>query len=115
MNKGRKIAGWVLTILAVIMPTWGVIGKLSNADMIEHMTRLGYGDWLTIIAMGECAGVVTFLIPKTMKIGTLLLTALLGGAIAAHIGHGESFGMQSTVLILVWIATFLRAPDFFKS
>ena len=114
MNKSRKILGWVVTILAALMPAWGVIGKFSNADMQAHMTKLGYGDWLQIIAVGEFLAVVLFVLPKTGKIGILLISALMGGAIAAHMGNGESFMMQATVLVLAWIAAFLRYPEFLR-
>ncbi len=112
MNKQKKIIGWVITFLATIMPAWGVIGKFTNVPMQEHMTSLGYGDWLSIIAIGELIAVVLFVLPKTGKIGILLMSALMGGAIAAHMGHGESFVMQSIVLILAWVATFIRYPEF---
>lgn len=114
MSKQRKIIGWVITIVAAIMPAWGVIGKFTNADMINHMTSLGYGDWLTPIALGELLAVVLFLMPKTGRIGTILMTALMGGAIAAHMGHGESFTMQSIVLILTWVAAYIRYPEFLR-
>ena len=114
MNKQRKIIGWVITILAAIMPSWGVIGKLSNAGMQAHMTSLGYGDWLNIIALGELITVLLFILPKTGKIGILLMSSLMGGAIAAHMGHGESFTMQSIVLILAWAAAFFRYPEIFN-
>ena len=103
--------GWVFTALAALMPFWGVIGKFTNADMQGHMTSLGYRDWLPIIAIGELIAVVLFIIPKTGKIGILLMSALMGGAIAAHMGHEESFVMQSTVLVFAWVAAFLRYPE----
>ena len=112
MKNSKKIIGWVLTILAIIPPAWGVIGKLSNAEMQTHMTALGYGDWLSIIAFGEFMAVLLFVIPKTGKIGILLMSSLMGGAIAAHMGHGESFAMQATVLVLAWAAAFVRYPEF---
>ena len=112
MNKKRKTLGWIITIIAVIMPGWGVIGKFSNAPMIEHMTALGYGNWIKIIAIGELLAVVLFVLPRTGRLGILLMSSLMGGAIAAHMGHGEPFIMQSIVLILAWIAAFIRYPEF---
>ncbi len=111
MSKQRKSIGWVVTILAVLMPTWGVIGKFTNSEMQGHMTSLGYGDWLNTIAIGELIAVVLFILPKTGKIGILLMSALMGGAIAAHMGHNETFTMQSMVLILSWTAAFIRYPE----
>ena len=112
MNKQRKIIGWVITVIAALMPAWGVIGKFTNEPMQTHMASIGYGEWLSIIAIGELIAVVLFVMPKTGKIGILLISALMGGAIAAHMGHGESFMMQSIVLILAWIAAFIRYPEF---
>ncbi len=112
MSKQRKIAGWVISILAMIPPAWGVIGKFTNAEMRSHMASIGYTDWTEIIAIGELAAVVLFLIPRTGKIGILVVSALMGGAIAAHMGHGESFGLQGSVLVLSWIATLIRYPEF---
>ena len=113
MTKQRKILGWVFTVLAALMPAWGVIGKFTNAPMQEHMTSMGYGDWLKIIAVGELLAVVLFVLPKTGKVGILLMSSLMGGAISAHMGHGETFVMQSMVLIFAWIAAFIRYPAFF--
>lgn len=114
MTKQRKILGWIITILASIAPAWGVIGKFSNAEMQSHMASIGYENWIQIIAIGELLAVVLFILPKTGRLGILLMSALMGGAIAAHMGHGESFTMQSTVLVLAWIAAFLRYPEFLK-
>ena len=94
------------------MPAWGVIGKFTNEGMQANMNSIGMGEWLNVIAIGELIAVVLFIIPKTGRIGILLMTALMGGAIASHMGHGQSFAMQSIVLILVWVAAFIRYPEF---
>ncbi|MFT4535899.1 MAG: hypothetical protein ACJA1A_003861 [Saprospiraceae bacterium] len=36
----------------------------------------------------------------------------MGGAIASHRGHGQSIGLQTSVLVLVWVATLIRSPEF---
>lgn len=114
MNKGRNIAAWVVTIIACIMPTWGVIGKLSNEGMMTHMTDMGFGEWLTVIAIVEAIAVITYIVPKTSKLGLLIMTGLMGGAISAHMSVDEPFLMQSAVLALVWIGAYLRHPGLLK-
>ena len=114
MTKQRKIVGWVITILASIAPAWGVIGKFTFEPMREHMFSIGFEKWIEIIAIGELFAVVLFIFPQTGRIGILLMSALMGGAIASHMGHGETFTMQSTVLVLAWIAAFIRYPEFLK-
>ena len=112
MSNKRKIAGWIITVIASIAPTWGVIGKFTNAGMQQNMKTIGFESWIEIIAIGELLAVVTFILPQTGRIGILLMSALMGGAIASHMGHGESFTMQSTVLVLAWIAALIRYPEF---
>ena len=117
MNKQRKIAGWVVTILACIAPAWGVIGKFISPEMQANMASIGFEPYTKMVAIGELIAVVLFIMPKTGRIGALLMTALMGGAIASHLGHGQSIGLQTSVLVLVWVATLIRYPEFlsFKS
>jgi uncharacterized membrane protein YphA (DoxX/SURF4 family) len=114
MNKSRKILGWVFTILAVIAPTWGVIGKFTNEGMQANMASIGFKELISVVAIGELIAIVLFIIPKTGRIGTILMTMLMSGAIAAHLGHDQSIGLQTSVIILVWIAAIIRYPDFLK-
>jgi len=80
----------------------------------ENMVQLKLGDWVTIIEIGEIVLAILFLIPKTTKYGTLLLSSYMGGAIIIHMTSGMSILMPSAVLILVWVVSFLRNPEFFK-
>lgn len=114
MKKSRRTLGWILTILASIAPAWGVIGKLTDEAMRSHMTDMGFGEWLPTIDFGEPIAVVLFILPKTGRIGILLISALMGGAITAHMGNEESFAMQATVLVIAWVAAFVRYPEFLK-
>ncbi len=117
MNKQRKIAGWIITVLACIAPGWGVIGKLISPEMKANMASIGFEPYTKTVAIGELIAVILFILPRTGRIGALLMTALMGGAIASHLGHGQSIGLQTSVLLLVWIATLIRYPEFinFKS
>ena len=112
MSKQRKIVGWVITILACLAPAWGVIGKFINAEMQANMASIGFEPYTKIVAIGELIAVILFIIPRTGRIGALLMTALMGGAIASHLGHGQGIGLQTSVLVLVWIATLIRYPEF---
>jgi hypothetical protein len=114
MKKQRNIAGWVVTILACLAQGCGVIGKLVSAEMQANMASIGFEPYTQIVAIGELIAVVLFILPKTGRIGALLMTALMGGAIASHLGHGQSIGLQTTVLVLVWVATLIRYPEFYN-
>ena len=87
-------------------------GKFISPEMKANMASIGFEPYTQVVAIGELIAVVLFILPKTGRIGALLMTALMGGAIASHLGHGQSIGLQTTVLILVWIATLIRYPEF---
>ena len=112
MNKQKRMAGWVLTVLACIAPAWGVIGKFISPEMQANMASIGFEPYTKMVAIGELVAVVLFILPKTGRLGALLMTALMGGAIASHLGHGQSVGLQIGVLVFVWLATFVRYPEF---
>lgn len=113
-NKQRQVAGWILALLASIMPTFGGFGKLYLPQMAETMQGYNLEEWITIIGVAELIEVVLFLIPRTNIYGVLLLSAHMGGAIVLHMSHGESFIMQSIVLILVWLTGIVRNPSVFR-
>lgn len=129
MKNGRKIAGWVVTLLAVAVPALGVVGKITEGHGISlNMIDRGFADWLTIIAIGEAIAVITFIIPRTFKLGLLLMTALMGGAIAVEMGFialadnvdlvGDGAGepyLQVAILVLVWVAALIRDPKLLKA
>lgn len=114
MNKARKIIGWVVTILACLAPGWGVIGKFISPEMQANMASIGFEPYTQMVAIFELIAVVLFILPHTGRIGALLMTALMAGAVASHLGHGQSIGLQATVLTLVWAATLIRYPEFLR-
>ena len=74
------------------------------------MGQIKLADWRIIIALGEIGSALLFLIPKTNKLGTLLLSSYMGGAIIIHMTGGISIMMPAVILILVWITGFIRNP-----
>ena len=111
ISKSRIIAGWILAGLLTTLFLFSASGKFTNPQMME---QLKLGDWSIIIAIGEIVSTVLFLIPKTNKWGTILLSAYMGGAIVAHMISGQVIIMPSVVLILIWITGFIRNPELFK-
>jgi uncharacterized membrane protein YcaP (DUF421 family) len=112
ISKTRKIAGWVIAGLLTALYLFSASGKLFLHP--EQMEQMKLGDWRIIIALGEISSALLFLFPKTNRFGTLLLSSYMGGAIIIHMTGGISILMPSVVLILVWVAFYLRTPEFFK-
>ncbi|MFZ4455864.1 MAG: DoxX family protein [Bacteroidales bacterium] len=112
ISKGRKIAAWVIAGLLTGLYLFSAAGKLFFTP--EMMTQFHLADWRIIIGIGEIVSALLFLVPKTNKIGTLLLSSYMGGAIIIHMTNGQSIIMASVVLILVWVVGYLRNPDLLK-
>lgn len=111
IKKVSNIAAWIIAGLLTALYAMSAYGKISNPAQMEQMKL---GDWSTIIAIGEIVSALLFLIPKTTKYGTLLLSSYMGGAIILHMTGGMSIVMPSAILILVWVVAFLRDPKLFK-
>jgi hypothetical protein len=67
------------------------------------------------IGVVEVALAILFLIPRTAFLGTVLLTAYLGGAVATHVRIGDAFYFPIVIGILAWIALGLRDPRVFAN
>ncbi len=111
MPKWRRIAGWVLSGLLGALFVGGATYALTRPPaVIEQFGKFGLKDQVLLIAVGELVSGILFLIPITHPLGVLLLSGYMGGAIMAHMSHGESYLFQSVILVLIWVAGFLRRP-----
>ncbi|GLS00005.1 hypothetical protein GCM10007859_00080 [Brevundimonas denitrificans] len=81
---GRVLSGlFVLFMLAA-----SIAPKFLMADMVaeQNMTPLGWpAKYLMLIGLIELACVILYGIPRTSLLGAVLMTGLLGGAIAANL------------------------------
>lgn len=111
ISKTRKITAWVIAGLLTALYLFSASGKLFLHP--EQMDQIKLGDWRIIIGLGEITSALLFLIPKTNKQGTFLLSSYMGGAIILHMTGGMSIAMPTVVLLLVWLVAFLRNPQLF--
>lgn len=110
----RKRIAFGLTCLFCLSLIMSAAMKLTGSkEVIEQFTKMGLADWRVIIAMGELAGTALFFLPQTKNFGTMVLSGYLGGAIMAHMSHGEDFSAPAIFLILIWITAGLRQPDLY--
>ncbi|MCK9641634.1 MAG: DoxX family protein [Prolixibacteraceae bacterium] len=112
ISKTSNIISWVIAGLLTALFLFSASGKLFLHP--EQMDQIKLGDWRIIIALGEITSALLFLLPKTNKYGTLLLSSYMGGAIILHMTGGMSIVMPTVVLLLIWGVAYLRNPEFFK-
>jgi hypothetical protein len=116
ISKGRKIAGWIFIGFVGAIFIMTATMKLSHSkEVIAGFLKYGLAGKETLIGTGELISVLLFIFPRTSSLGVLLLSALLGGAIATHMAHGEMYFPVAILLILMWFANWLRNPEMFAS
>jgi hypothetical protein len=116
ISKGRKIAAWVLVGLLGALFIFSASMKLKGGEEIAaNFAKLGLTGKEMLIGSGELIAALLFIIPRTSSLGVLLLSSHMGGAILIHMGQGESYTFQSIILVLLWVANWLRNPETFSS
>jgi hypothetical protein len=114
-NKGLRITAWVLTGLLTALFVFSAVGKLLGAPQVSEMfQKWGLQDKAMLIGIGELLSAVLFAIPQTHRIGLLLLSAYMGGAIATHMQNGEPYVSAAVILVLVWLTAYLRDPQLLR-
>jgi DoxX-like family len=114
-QKRKNILNWFPSVIVGFLISVSACMKLASMpQLVEVYTRTGLLEYMKILAVAELLFVAAFLIPRTMKLGFLLLTAYFGGAMAVELSHGNIFIFPAIILTLIWIAAFLRDPYIFK-
>jgi hypothetical protein len=109
-SKVRNIVSNILIFLPSIALLASSITKFAHLPaIVAQMTAVGFtGPRLMVVAVLEFASAVLFLVPKSRPIGLLLVSAYLGGAVAAQLGHGLPPEPPAVLLALLWTGTWLK-------
>ena len=100
---GRVLTG----LFALFMLGASIAPKLLGmAVAADTITALGWSaDYVLMIGLFELTFLVLYLVPRTSVLGAVLMTALLGGAMATHIRVGSP--LFSHVLFSIYLALFM--------
>lgn len=112
-SRKKIITGWVLTGFIAVAIFLSAIMKLTeNGEALKLAAVFGFsvGSY-KFIGLIEVFSLFLFIIPRTGILGTLLLAAYLGGAIATHWQHQESPIVAIVLQCLVWITAMMRFPE----
>jgi hypothetical protein len=112
VSKVRNIVSNILIFLPSIALLASSFTKLAHVSaIVAQMTAVGFsGPRLMVVTVLELASAVVFLVPKTRPFGLLLVSAYLGGAVSAQLGHGLPPEPPAVLLALIWIGTWLKNP-----
>ena len=101
---GRVLSG----LFVLFMLGASIAPKFLMADMVseQSMTPLGWpAKYLMLIGLIELACVILYVIPRTSLLGAVLMTGLLGGAIATNLRVENP--LFSHTLFGVWLGLFM--------
>ena len=110
VSKVRNVVSNILIFLPGIALLASSFTKFAHVPaVVAQMAAVGFtGPRLMLVAVLELTSAALFLVPKTRRFGLLLVSAYLGGAIAAQLGHGQPPAPPVALLALIWIGTSLR-------
>lgn len=114
-NRSKVIISWVMTITISLLLLVTAGAKIAGAEQVLlQFEKFGLLNYVIVIGVLEAICTILFIIPKTSSVGTLLLSAYLGGAIVAELIAGGLFVFPFFVLIIIWVTAFVRSPEFFE-
>jgi hypothetical protein len=109
-------AGRIITSIVILFMTFDVSIKLIEMDVVrESMLRLGYPASLAggrQIGVLELICLILYMIPRTSVLGAILLTGIMGGAIASHLRIGDPLATHTLfgvyLGLMIWGGIYLR-------
>ena len=112
-EKTKNIINLVLAGLVGFIFIGSSMSKfMANDEAIIMAQAMGIdASSYKIIAVVELISILLFIYPRTGIVGTLLLVAYMGGAIATHLEHGQSIIAPCAIAAFVWIVAVVRFPE----
>ena len=112
-EKTKRNIYWVLTGLVAFVFLVSAAGKLAaNEEAIKMAAGFGVdAKTYTMLGIVELVCAILYIIPRTGIVGTVLLAAYMGGAIASHLEHGVSIVAPCIVQTFMLAVAFYRFPE----
>ncbi len=112
-TKTKNIINWGLAGVVGFIFIGSAVSKfIGGEEALTMAASIGLDEnSFRILGVIELVSVVLFLFPRTGILGTLLLSAYMGGAIATHLTHGQSVVGPAVIEATVWIAAVVRFPE----
>lgn len=104
---------WIIAGLPSLAMIAAAFNKLMvNPEMVANMKNIPEPAlWLPRLGVITLVSVALYWLPKTSLIGTILLTAYLGGAVAVHLLMLQSSPASPiAIAVLFWIGYGMRHP-----
>jgi uncharacterized membrane protein YphA (DoxX/SURF4 family) len=112
-DKTKNLLQWIAAgLVGAIFVMSGIMKFNLPPDMVEKMASQGITPTIAkTLAVIEILSAILFLIPRTAVLGTLLLAAYMGGAIAVHLTTGQDITAPCVIQAIIWIVAVWRNPE----
>ena len=112
ISKGRRVTGWVITVLVSLMFVFSATMKfMGGPELDKGLQVLQLRPEMTLpLAVLELTCIAVYLVPATSVLGAVLMTGYLGGAILTHWRIGDMFVTHIVLGLLIWLGIYLREP-----
>jgi hypothetical protein len=112
-EKTKKIIYWSLTGLIAFVFVGSAMGKLTaDAKALEMAASMGLdANTYKMLGFIEIISVLLFIFPRTGILGTILLVAYMGGAIATHLENGQSIIAPCVIQTILILVSIYRFPE----
>lgn len=101
-----------MAIPSLMIAMSGAMKLVGAEQVVTGLTKAGLSSYITLFGIIELISLTLFIYPKTYKIGFLLLTAYLGGALSIELAGGQP-PMAAILLTLIWVSVYLRDHNLF--
>lgn len=106
--KTKRIIAVIIMALPAVMLVISGLTKLAGGEaVVNGLTRMGFGPYITIFGVAEIIFAALFLIPATYKTGFYFILSYLGGAAAVEIAAGQP-PIGLLLITLAWIGVYIR-------
>ena len=114
MQQKKKIINTIAAVIpATLVILSGVMKLMGAKAIVDKLSSVGVAPYIPFFGVLEITFAVLFIIPKTMRLGFVLLSCYFAGAMATDLSHGASIGNALLPLALVWIGMFVRDKSAF--
>lgn len=112
-TKTKNIINWSLAGIVGFIFIGSAMSKFfGGEEAIEMAKNIGLGaETFKILGVVELVSALLFIFPRTGIIGTLLLAAYMGGAMATHLTHEQSIIAPAIIEAIIWLAAIQRFPE----
>jgi hypothetical protein len=112
-KKSSDLIYWVLTGIVSLIFIGSASGKFfANEEALKMAASFGLdAKTNTLLGIVEIISLILFVIPRTGILGTLLIAAYMGGAIATHLEHGQSIIAPCIIQTILFLVAFYRFPE----